>query len=129
MENKKLISKKDKIYVAGHAGMAGSAIIKELNSAEYTNIITLTRKELDLTDELKVKNWFKENKPDVVVLAAAKVGGIEANNNDPTGFLLDNLKIQNNVIESAWKKIQKDYYFWEIAAFIELLTSQYLKKS
>ena len=111
MENKKLISKKDKIYVAGHGGMAGRAIIKEFRSAEYTNIITLTRKELDLTDELKVKNWFKENKPDVVVLAAAKVGGIEANNNDPTGFLLDNLKIQNNVIESSWKNNSKRLLF------------------
>ena len=119
MENKKLISKKDKIYVAGHGGMAGSAIIKEFRSAEYKNLIYLTRKELDLTDELKVKNWFKENKPDVVVLAAAKVGGIEANNNDPTG-LLDNLKIQNNVIESAWKNNRKDYYFWEVAAFIQI---------
>ena len=112
MENKKnLISKQDKIFIAGHNGMAGSAILRELNSSGYQNILTLTRAQLDLTDNFKVKDWFSREKPDVVVLAAAKVGGIEANNNDPTGFLLENLKIQNNVIESAWKIKSKRLLF------------------
>ena len=112
MENKKkLISKEDKIYIAGHRGMAGSAIIKELLLAGYKNLYTLTREELDLKNGIEVKNWFYQNKPDVVVLAAAKVGGIEANNNDPTGFLLENLKIQNNVIESAWETNSKRLLF------------------
>jgi len=128
MKNKKLISKEDKIYVAGHRGMAGSAIINELRLAEYKNIITLTRQELDLTNELEVKNWFKENKPDVVVLAAAKVGGIEANNNDPTGFLLENLKIQNNVIESSWKNNSKRLLFLGSSCIYPKFANQPIKE-
>ncbi len=82
--------------------MAGTAIFKALSNSGYKNIITIQRNELDLTKEKEVKNWFAENKPNIVVLAAAKVGGIEANRSQPTEFLLDNLKIQNNIIEASW---------------------------
>lgn len=98
-----------RIYVAGHKGMAGSAIYRALIKSGYGNqsqggsIITASHQDLDLTDTQRVDYWIKNNRPDVVVLAAAKVGGIVANSSYPADFLLDNLKIQNNVIESAWK--------------------------
>ena len=83
--------------------MAGSAICQALNANGYNNQLKATRQELDLTESVAVDSWFKDKKPDVVVLAAAKVGGILANKNFPGDFLLDNLKIQNNVIEAAWR--------------------------
>ena len=79
--------------------MAGSAICRALNANGYNNQLKATRQELDLTESVAVESWFRDKKPDVVVLAAAKVGGILANKNFPADFLLDNLKIQNNVIE------------------------------
>ena len=98
-----LINKNDRIFIAGHRGMAGSAICRSLKAQGYKNQLTATREELDLSNTSAVKSWFSTQKPDVVVLAAAKVGGILANNNYPADFLLENLKIQNNVIEEAWK--------------------------
>jgi GDP-L-fucose synthase len=98
-----LISPSDRIFVAGHRGMAGSAILRRLRSAGYTSLLTAARDELDLTDPVAVGQWFAAHRPDVVVLAAAKVGGILANDTYPADFLLDNLKIQNHVIESAWR--------------------------
>ena len=98
-----LIKPSDRIFVAGHRGMAGSAICRALNASGYNNQLKVTRQELDLTEANAVERWFRDEKPDVVVLAAAKVGGILANNNFPADFLLDNLKIQNNVIEAAWR--------------------------
>ena len=83
--------------------MAGSAICRALSAHGYNNQLKATKDELDLKETNAVETWFEDNKPDVVVLAAAKVGGILANNNYPADFLLDNLKIQNNVIETAWK--------------------------
>ena len=99
----KLITPEDRIFVAGHRGMAGSAICRALQRAGYTNLLTATRAELDLENGPAVQRWFSEYKPTVVVLAAAKVGGIHANNTYPADFLLDNLKIQTNVIETAWR--------------------------
>jgi GDP-L-fucose synthase len=98
-----LINKSDKIYVAGHRGMAGSAIYWALNKAGYSHLLTSTRAELNLLDEAAVQAWFELNKPNVVVVAAAKVGGILANNNFPADFILENLKIQTNLIETAWR--------------------------
>ena len=98
------ISKEQKIFIAGHRGMVGSAIFRNLKKSNYLNLLTAERTDLDLTDSFSVKNWFKVNSPDVVVIAAAKVGGILANSNFPAQFLLDNMKIQNNLIESAWEK-------------------------
>ena len=97
-----LINQNDRIFIAGHRGMAGSAICRALSNAQYTNLLTAPRTELNLLDAAAVQQWFTENKPSVVVLAAARVGGILANNSYPADFLLDNLKIQNNVIETAW---------------------------
>jgi GDP-L-fucose synthase len=104
-----LISPSDRIYVAGHGGMAGSAICRALQRAGYGDpahggaLLTATRAELDLLDPESVRRWFAEQKPTVVAMAAAKVGGIQANNTYPADFLLDNLKIQNHVIEAAWR--------------------------
>ena len=98
-----LIKQSDKIYVAGHRGMAGSAICRAFSKAGYSNLLTSPRADLNLLDEAAVKYWFEINKPNVVVVAAAKVGGILANNNYPADFLLENLKIQTNLIETAWR--------------------------
>ena len=99
----KLIRPKDRIYLAGHRGMAGSAICRALQRAGYSQILTATRSELDLLDPVAVEAWFAANQPTVVVLAAATVGGIHANATYPADFLLENLKIQNHVIETAWR--------------------------
>ena len=98
-----MISPSDRIFVTGHRGMAGSAICRALQRKGYNNLFTATRTELDLEDAAAVWAWFEAQRPEVVVLAAAKVGGIYANNTYPADFLLQNLKIQINVIESAWK--------------------------
>ena len=98
-----LISPSDRIFVAGHRGMAGSAICRALQRAGYEHILTATREELNLEDAEVVRAWFEAQRPDVVVLAAAKVGGIYANDTYPADFLLQNLTIQNNVIEGAWR--------------------------
>ena len=98
-----LIRTQDRIFVAGSRGMAGSAIVRALSAAGYGQILTPPRSELDLLDGAAVSSWFGAQQPSVVVLAAAKVGGIHANATYPADFLLDNLKIQTNVIESAWR--------------------------
>ena len=91
-----------KIYVAGHRGMVGSAIVRELKRKGYHRILTRTHAELDLTDQVAVRQFFQIEKPDQVYLAAAKVGGIYANNSYPAEFIYDNLMIQNNVIHQAF---------------------------
>ena len=93
------LSKGDKIYVAGHRGLVGSAIVRSLKRAGYDNIIGRTHAELDLTDQAMVKAFFEEERPDVVVLAAAKVGGINANQTKPAEFAYENMQIQCNVIK------------------------------
>ena len=91
-----------KIYVAGHRGMVGSAIVRNLADKGYKNIVTRTHVELDLTDQKSVKFFFEQEKPDQVYLAAAKVGGIHANNTFPAEFIYQNLMVQNNVIHQAF---------------------------
>lgn len=91
----------DKIYVAGHRGLVGSAIVRNLQKKGYINVIGRTHKELDLTNQAAVSAFFEEEKPDVVVLAAAKVGGIHANNTTPAEFAYENMQIQCNVIKCA----------------------------
>lgn len=98
-----LLTSSDRIFVAGHRGMAGSAICRALERAGYPQLLTARRSELDLRDGPAVENWFAKHQPTVVILAAAKVGGIQANSSYPADFLLDNLKIQTNVIEMAWR--------------------------
>ena len=103
-----MMEKTDKIYVAGHRGLVGSAIVRNLESKGYTNIIGRTHRELDLTNQQQVRDFFEEEKPDVVVLAAAKVGGINANNTTPAEFAYENMQIQCNVIECCHRyKVKK----------------------
>jgi len=91
-----------KIYVAGHRGMVGSAIVRNLQAQGFTNIVTRTHSQLDLTNQAAVKSFFETEKPDQVYLAAAKVGGIHANNTYPAEFIYDNLMVQSNVIHQAF---------------------------
>ena len=95
------MDKTDKIFVAGHRGLVGSAIVRKLTADGFTNLVTCDRRELDLANEAAVTAFFDRERPDIVVLAAAKVGGIKANNDYPVEFLLENLRLQNNVISSA----------------------------
>ena len=106
-----VMEKKDKIYVAGHRGLVGSAIVRNLKEKGYTNIIGRTHKELDLTDQVMVREFFESEKPDVVVLAAAKVGGINANNTAPADFAYQNMQIQCNVIDCCHKYQVKKLLF------------------
>ena len=102
------MNKNDKIYVAGHRGLVGSAIVRSLERAGYTNVIGRTHSELDLTNQAAVDAFFNEERPDVVVLAAAKVGGINANNTTPAEFAYINMQIQCNVIDCAHRyKVKK----------------------
>lgn len=98
----------DKIFVVGHLGMVGSSIVRLLKKLGYINILTTPRVELDLTNQQAVNNWFEQNKPDYVFLAAAKVGGISANKAYPAEFLYDNISIQTNVIHASYiNKVKK----------------------
>ena len=97
--------------MAGHLGMVGGSICRTLEKNDYKNILKVSREELDLTNFEYVSSWFKKNKPDVVIIAAAKVGGIHANNNYPASFLLENLKIQNNIIENSFLNNAKRLLF------------------
>ena len=102
------MNKNNKIYVAGHRGLVGSAIVKNLVSKGYTNIITRTHSELDLTNQKAVEEFFTQEKPEYVILAAAKVGGIVANNTYRADFIYENLQIQNNVIHQSYvHKVKK----------------------
>ena len=113
----KKILPNEKFFIAGSNGMVGKAVVRNLIGSGYGkkinggNILCPKRKELNLLDINQVENWFIRNKPSVVILAAAKVGGIVANSLQPTEFLLDNLKIQNNIIETAWKSGVKRLLF------------------
>ena len=98
-----MMEKNAKIYVAGHRGMVGSAIVRELKRQGYENIITRTHKELDLCRQDAVEAFFAEEKPEYVFLAAAKVGGIVANQEALADFMYDNMTLEMNVIHSAWK--------------------------
>jgi GDP-L-fucose synthase len=92
-----------RIYVAGHRGLVGSALMRRLQAGGYTHLITRTHAELDLTDQAAVRAFFEREQPEYVFLAAAKVGGILANNTYPAEFIRDNLAIQTNVIHEAWR--------------------------
>ena len=96
------LNKEDKIYIAGHRGMVGSAIVRLLEQQGYSNILTRTSKELDLRNQAQVASFFEAEKPDYVFLAAAKVGGIHANNTYRAEFLYDNLMIESNIIHQAY---------------------------
>jgi GDP-L-fucose synthase len=95
------MNKTDKIFVAGHRGMVGSALMRRLEAEAFSNVVTRARATLDLTDESAIAKFFAEGRPHIVIVAAAKVGGIKANNDFPVEFLVENLQIQNNVIRAA----------------------------
>ncbi|MBD75008.1 MAG: GDP-fucose synthetase [Rickettsiales bacterium] len=101
----------DKIYIAGHNGLVGSAIFRLLQKQGFNNILTRSRDELNLTNQKQVNNFFKKEKPDYVILAAAKVGGIYANNTYPADFIYQNLMIETNVINSAYENKVKRLLF------------------
>ncbi len=103
MGNAVRLNKSDKIFVAGHRGMVGSAIVRRLKAEGFSNLVTRDRSQLDLADESAVAKFFTEERPSIVIVAAAKVGGIKANNDFPVEFLLENLQIQNNVVRSAYE--------------------------
>ena len=105
------MDKGSKIYVAGHRGMVGSAIVRELNKQGFHHVIGRTHAELDLLDQSAVSTFFQQERPDYVVLAAAKVGGIFANNEYPADFIYENLMVQNNVIHQAYKAEVKQLFF------------------
>jgi len=117
-----------KIFIAGHKGLVGSALVRQLQKKGYKNFILKTREELDLMNTEQVFRFFEEEKPDWVFLAAAKVGGIYANNTYPVDFLLDNLKIQNNIIEASYKNNVEKLLFLGSSCIYPKLAPQPLKE-
>src|SRR5436309_14504816 len=105
------IDKNARIYVAGHRGLVGSAILNELRTRGFTNAFGRTRAELNLLDQHAVEQFFAKERPDFVVLAAARVGGIKANDSYPATFLYENLQIQHNVIAAAAKRAATQLLF------------------
>jgi GDP-L-fucose synthase len=123
------LEKQAKIYVAGHRGMVGSAIVRKLQSVGYSNLLLKTSAELDLRDQVKVAEFFATEKPDYVFLAAAKVGGIVANNTYRADFLYENLAIQNNIIHSSFVNKVKKLMFLGSSCIYPKLAPQPLKES
>jgi GDP-L-fucose synthase len=120
--------KSKRIYIAGHPGMVGSAIVRKLQAEGATDLILKDRSELDLIDQSAVEQFFESEKPEVVFLAAAKVGGIHANSSYPAEFIRDNLAIQNNVIHSAWKHDVEKFCFLGSSCIYPKLAPQPLKE-
>ncbi len=131
---KNYISLSERIFIAGASGMVGSSIFRQLLKAGYGDIkkqgiiFTPSRKELDLLDSESVKRWFDKNKPSIVILAAAKVGGIVANNNFPADFIFENLKIQTNIIETAWRSGSKRLLFLGSSCIYPKFANQPIKE-
>src|SRR5690606_5914077 len=116
------------IYIAGHRGMVGSAILRKLQQEGFSNIITRTSKELDLRNQEQVSEFFEQEKPEYVFLAAAKVGGIVANNTYRADFLYENLEIQNNVIHQSYLQGVKKLLFLGSSCIYPKLAPQPLKE-
>ncbi len=122
------MEKKSKIYVAGHRGMVGSAIMRLLEKEGYTNILTVSSKEIDLRDTQSVAHFFEDQKPEYVFLAAAKVGGIIANSTYKADFIYDNLMIQNNVIHQSYRAGVKKLMFFGSSCVYPKLAPQPIKE-
>jgi GDP-L-fucose synthase len=122
------MNKKDKIFVAGHRGLVGSALVKKLFEEGYTNLVTRTRNELDLRNQKDVFDFFDKEKPNYVFLSAAKVGGIGWNKNCPAEFTYDNLQIQNNIIHSSYLTGVKKLLFLGSACIYPKITPQPIKE-
>ena len=123
-----MLQKNGKFFVAGHRGLVGSAICRALQRAGYTNICTRSHSELDLIEQKAVRDFFSVEKPDYVILAAAKVGGIYANTTYPAQFIYENLQIQNNVIHSAWQNNVKKFLFLGSSCIYPKLCPQPIKE-
>ena len=123
-----LISKNQKIFIAGHTGMVGSSIKRALLKKGYKNLLCPSRKDLNLLNFDALHDWFKINSPDIVILAAAKVGGIYANSQYTADFILENLKIQTNVIENAWRHKVKRFLFLGSSCIYPKLAKQPIKE-
>ncbi len=123
-----MINKNSKIFVAGHKGLIGSAIIRKLKKLDYKKIFTRSKQELDLRDQKKVLKYFLKIKPDAVILAAAKVGGIEVNNTLRGEFIYDNLSIQNSVIHSSYLAGVKNLIFLGSSCIYPKLSNQPIKE-
>ncbi len=123
------MDKNDKIYVAGHRGLVGSALIRSLRANDYSNLLVRDHSQLDLTNQQATESFFQSKKPDYVFLAAAKVGGILANNLYPADFIRDNLAIQSNIIHAAWRYGVKRLLFLGSSCIYPKLASQPLKES
>ena len=109
---------RDKIYVAGHTGLVGSAIVRKLRSEGYYNLVLRSHADLDLTDQLSVRTLFEQERPGYVFLAAARVGGILANDSRPADFIRDNLLIESNVIAGAWRSgVKKLLFLKDVVGF------------
>ena len=113
------MKKGSRIFVAGHKGLVGSAIVRQLKSAGHTNIWTVDRTEVDLTNQKEVNKWFKAYEPKYVINAAAKVGGIIGNQNHKAEMIYQNLMIESNLIEAAYRNRCKKYLFLGSHAFIQ----------
>ena len=122
------MNKSTKIYVAGHKGMVGSSLFRELSSKGYYNLIGKTSKELDLRNQKSVNNFFEKEKPEIVINAAAKVGGILANNNYPYEFIMENMQIQNNLIDGAFKSGIEKFIFLGSSCIYPKFAPQPLKE-
>lgn len=122
------MNKESKIYVAGHNGLVGSAIVRKLKTEGFVNIVSKTRDELDLTNDVEVKSFFDTEKPEYVFLAAAKVGGILANSTYPANFIYENLKIQTNVIHNSYLTNVKKLLFLGSTCIYPKMAPQPLKE-
>lgn len=123
-----MINKKSIIYIAGHNGMVGSAIWRTLTAKGYTNLIGASSKELDLRKQKAVRDFIRKTKPDVIIDAAAKVGGIQANNDFPYDFLMENMLIQNNLINEAHRLVVDKFIFLGSSCIYPKLAPQPLKE-
>lgn len=121
-------NKSKKIFLAGHNGLVGSAILKKLNLKKNNKILTINKKNLDLRNQKKVFDFFKKNKPQYVIIAAAKVGGIKANNEYGADFIYDNLQIQNNIIHAAYENRVKSLIFLGSSCIYPKFSKQPIKE-
>ena len=122
------INKTSKIYIAGHRGMVGSAVWRALEAKDYTNLVGKTSQELDLRDQVAVNAFYNLEKPVAVIDAAAKVGGILANNDFPYQFLMENMQIQNNLIDGAFKSGVEKFIFLGSSCIYPKFAKQPLKE-
>lgn len=129
MHSEDILTPESRIYLAGHRGLVGSALLRHLEGAGYSNLITRTSGELDLTRQADVEDFFREENPEYVILAAAKVGGIHANNTYPADFIRVNLMIQSNVIHAAWQNGVKKLLFLGSSCIYPKFAAQPMKES